>query len=47
MKDAGIPESVVRDVIGHASSAVSAIYTHVGTKAKKKALNALPNVFEA
>ena len=47
MKDAGIPESVVRDVIGHASSAVSAIYTHVGTKAKEKALNALPNLFEA
>ena len=46
MKDAGIPESVVRDVIGHASSAVSAIYTHVGTNAKRKALNALPNVFE-
>ncbi len=47
MKDAGVPESVVRDVIGHTSSAVSAIYTHVGTNAKKKALNALPNVFEA
>ncbi len=46
MKDAGIPESVVRDVIGHSSSAVSAIYTHVGTNAKKKALNALPKVFE-
>ena len=29
MKEAGIPEAVVRDIIGHESKAVSANYTHV------------------
>ena len=28
MKGAGIPEAVVRDIIGHDSKAVSANYTH-------------------
>jgi hypothetical protein len=29
MKEAGIPEAVGRDIIGHESKAVSANYTHV------------------
>jgi integrase len=38
MKEAGIPESVVRDIVGHESKAVSANYTHVDEAAKRVAL---------
>jgi integrase len=38
MKEAGIPESVVRDLVGHESKVVSANYTHVDEDAKRAAL---------
>jgi integrase len=38
MKGAGIPEAVVRDIIGHDSKAVSANYTHVDEATKVAAL---------
>jgi integrase len=44
MKNAGVSEAVVMDIIGHASPAVSAIYTHIDTGAKRKALDAMPDL---
>jgi hypothetical protein len=38
MKEAGIPEATVRDIIGHESKEVSANYTHVDEGAKRSAL---------
>lgn len=38
MKETGIPEATVRDIIGHESKAVSANYTHVDEAAKHSAL---------
>jgi integrase len=36
LKNAGVPEAVAMDIIGH--------YTHIETKAKRAALQKLPNV---
>jgi integrase len=44
MKDAGIPEAVVMELIGHESKAMSAHYTHVGMEALQKAAAALPEI---
>jgi len=44
LKDAGIPEAVVMELVGHDSKAVSAHYTHVGTEALAKAVAALPTI---
>jgi integrase len=33
LKDAGIPEAVVMELVGHESKAMSAHYTHVGNEA--------------
>jgi integrase len=44
LKDAGIPEAVVMELVGHDSKAMSAHYTHVGTEALAKAVAALPEV---
>jgi integrase len=44
LKNAGIPQSVVMDMIGHESKAVSQIYTHVGELEKRRAVEALPSV---
>ena len=44
MKNAGIPEGVVMELIGHESKAMSAHYTHVGDEALEKAVAALPVV---
>jgi hypothetical protein len=38
MKEVGVPEAVVRDIIGHESRAVSAHYTHVDEASKFTAL---------
>ena len=38
MKEAGIPEAVVRDIIGHESKVVSANYTHIDEATKLAAL---------
>lgn len=44
LKNAGVPEAVVRDIIGHESALVSRRYTHVDHKAKKQALRKMPGV---
>jgi integrase len=44
LKDAGIPEAVVMELVGHDSEAMSAHYTHVGTEALAKAVAALPEI---
>jgi integrase len=44
LKDAGIPEAVVMEMIGHDSKHMSAHYTHVGIDALTKAAAALPEI---
>jgi integrase len=44
LKDAGIPEAVVMEMIGHDSKQMSAHYTHVGREALEKAAAALPQI---
>jgi integrase len=44
LKDAGIPEAVVMELVGHDSKQMSAHYTHVGREALEKALGSLPRV---
>ena len=44
LKDAGIPEAVVIEMVGHDSEQMSAHYTHVGREALEKAAAALPEL---
>jgi integrase len=44
MKNAGISPEIVRDIIGHESTAVSAIYTHISHEAKASALSSMPTL---
>ncbi|MEX2606026.1 MAG: tyrosine-type recombinase/integrase [Kiritimatiellia bacterium] len=44
MKDAGIGESIVMDLIGHESEAVSRGYTHLTLESKRAALATLPDL---
>lgn len=44
LKNAGVPEAVAMDIIGHDSEAISRHYTHIETKAKRAALQKLPKV---
>lgn len=44
LKTAGVPESVVRDIIGHESELVSRKYTHTDDGTKKEAIAKLPDV---
>jgi integrase len=44
LKSAGVPQSVVMDIVGHESKAVSQIYTHVGEAEKRQAIDAMPSV---
>ena len=44
LKDAGIPEGVVKELVGHDSKSMSAHYTHVGAEALEKAVAALPEI---
>jgi integrase len=44
LKDAGIPEAVVMELVGHDSHQMSAHYTHVGFDALTRAAAALPNL---
>jgi integrase len=44
MKNAGINASVVMDIIGHESEAVSAHYTHIDEETKRKAIALLPDI---
>ena len=45
LKDAGIPASVVMELIGHDSAAMSEIYTHTGMEALERAAASLPELF--
>ncbi|MFV0304800.1 MAG: tyrosine-type recombinase/integrase [Moheibacter sp.] len=44
LKEAGVPESVVMDIIGHESRIISQSYTHVSDEAKAEALNKMPRL---
>ena len=44
MKDAGIPEAAVMELVGHDSEQMSAHYTHVGREALEKAAASLPEL---
>ena len=44
MKDAGIPEAAVMELVGHDSEQMSAHYTHVGREALEKAAASLPSL---
>jgi len=44
LKDAGIPQAAVQELIGHDSAAMSQLYTHTGRESLLKAANALPEV---
>jgi integrase len=44
MKNAGINASVVMDIIGHESEAVSAHYTHIDEGTKRRAIAKLPSI---
>jgi len=44
LKDAGIPQAVVQELIGHDSEKMSALYTHVGREALQKAAATLPEI---
>jgi site-specific recombinase XerD len=42
LKDAGVPQAVVQELIGQDSAQMSQQYTHVGIEALQKAAAALP-----
>jgi integrase len=44
MKNAGISAPIVQDLVGHDSAAISAHYTHIDEAAKKRALEAIPDL---
>jgi integrase len=44
MKNAGINASVVMDIIGHESEAISRAYTHIDEETKRKAIAKLPPI---
>ena len=44
LKKAGASDVVARDIIGHDSAAVSRNYTHIDVEAKRKAVDAMPDV---
>jgi len=44
MKNAGVNASVVMDIIGHESEAISAHYTHVDEETKRAALRRMPDL---
>lgn len=44
MKNAGVSPAVVQDIIGHESAEISGHYTHIEGEAKRKALDAMPDI---
>jgi integrase len=44
LKDAGVAQAVVQELAGHASTAISARYTHVGKEALERAVASLPRL---
>jgi integrase len=47
LKNAGVSETVARDIIGHESAAISRHYTHIHEGSKRKALAKLPDITAA
>jgi integrase len=43
LKEAGIPAAVVMELVGHDSTQMSEVYTHVGVEAMQKAADSLPD----
>jgi hypothetical protein len=44
LKNAGVPEAVAMDIIGHDSEVISRHYTHIESNAKRAALRKLPDL---
>lgn len=44
LKNAGVSDAVAKDLVGHESDAVSAVYTHISIEAKRKAVESLPKL---
>ena len=44
LKNAGVSEVIAMDWVGHDSRAISRVYTHISSSAKRDALKQLPNV---
>jgi integrase len=44
LKDAGIPQATVQEMIGHETKEMSQAYTHVGRESLLKAANSLPSI---
>lgn len=44
LKNAGVSDSVTRDIVGHESQAVSENYTHIDESTKRAAMEKLPGV---
>lgn len=44
LKNAGVPEAVAMDIIGHDSTAISRHYTHIDAASKREALGKLPDL---
>jgi integrase len=44
LKDAGIPQATVQELVGHSSVQMSELYTHVGSEALQRAAAALPSL---
>ena len=42
LKNAGVSDSVTRDIVGHDSVAVSRVYTHIDAGTKLAAMEKLP-----
>ncbi len=47
LKNAGVPEAVARDLIGHESAEISRHYTHVDERSKRSAIAKLPDLTTA
>jgi integrase len=45
LKQSGASEAVAMDIVGHDSKAISRVYTTVDVESKRRAVDALPNVF--
>ena len=44
LKNAGISPAVVQDIIGHESAEISSHYTHIESSAKRRAVDAMPDL---
>ena len=44
LKNAGVSDSVTRDIVGHESVAVSRVYTHIDAATKRAAMERLPTI---